>query len=289
MDMMEFDRVLRDYGLVWSDAQIGVIFDRFDKSHTGSISFDEFLNEARGPMSSRRYNVVLTAFEVLDSTRSGEVAVSQLRSRYSPQQHPDVITGKRTATAMRLEFLATIETALGAEKSKVTPTEFVEYYRSVSASIDNDDYFEFLLLSAWRVPGIDSWSTAECSSTWRRVIAVHLDGRQTVETIKDEALTGTDDKAYLLSKLGTQGILDLVDVETPPPPPQTPGLRIRSWSETGSMDSPSGSPFRSLALSPSDPPFSPDSGGSCFSPDKCQTPPSPLLRKPSTRLSSTPL
>jgi len=36
---------------------------------------------------------------------------------------------------------------------KVTPDEFVEYYRDVSASIDDDDYFELMIRNAWHIEG----------------------------------------------------------------------------------------------------------------------------------------
>jgi len=52
------------------------------------------------------------------------------------------------------EFLATFEMALsGVADGIVTEEEFIEYYTSVSASIDNDDYFEQMINSSWNISG----------------------------------------------------------------------------------------------------------------------------------------
>lgn len=40
---------------------------------------------------------------------------------------------------------------------KVTPDEFVAYYNNVSASIDNDDYFELMIRNAWHISGGEGW------------------------------------------------------------------------------------------------------------------------------------
>ena len=36
---------------------------------------------------------------------------------------------------------------------KVTFDEFLDYYRDVSASIDEDDYFELMIRNAWHLAG----------------------------------------------------------------------------------------------------------------------------------------
>ena len=35
----------------------------------------------------------------------------------------------------------------------VTMEEFVEYYTNISASIDNDEYFELMMNQAWNLDG----------------------------------------------------------------------------------------------------------------------------------------
>lgn len=70
-----------------------------------------------------------------------------------------------------MEFLETFETqhALrnnGAPDHIVTKEEFEEYYNNVSASIDNDQYFELMMNNAWKInegdrPQKAAWSNKD--------------------------------------------------------------------------------------------------------------------------------
>lgn len=55
-----------------------------------------------------------------------------------------------------MEFLETFETHHslrnnGAPDHVVTKEEFEEYYNNISASIDNDQYFELMMNNAWKI------------------------------------------------------------------------------------------------------------------------------------------
>jgi hypothetical protein len=57
-----------------------------------------------------------------------------------------------------VEFLETFETHHNilngsASDGSVTLDEFVEYYRSISVSIDNDDYFGLVMNNSWNLKG----------------------------------------------------------------------------------------------------------------------------------------
>lgn len=59
--------------------------------------------------------------------------------------------------------------------------EFCSYYSNISASIDDDDYFELMMRNAWHISGGEGW----CANTSnRRVLVTHAGGKQTVEEIK---------------------------------------------------------------------------------------------------------
>lgn len=66
-------------------------------------------------------------------------------------------SGKKTEDEVLGEFLETFEVHHslngGTKDRRVTFEEFIEYYNNVSASIDNDQYFELMMITAWKLHG----------------------------------------------------------------------------------------------------------------------------------------
>lgn len=69
-------------------------------------------------------------------------------------------SGKKTEEQILLEFLETFE-AHHAQRNNdapdhiVTRDEFEEYYNNISASIDDDRYFETMMNNAWKINEAD--------------------------------------------------------------------------------------------------------------------------------------
>lgn len=83
------------------------------------------------------------AFRVLDKTGDGVVTLKDLLMTYDVSQHPDFINGSRTEKQIMEEFMQIWETH--KKDGIVTIEEFEDYYRDISCSIDNDDYFELMI------------------------------------------------------------------------------------------------------------------------------------------------
>lgn len=65
-----------------------------------------------------------------------------------------MLEGRKTERQVLEEFLSTFEMALsGVSDGIVTEEEFLEYYTSISASIDNEDYFEQMINGSWNISG----------------------------------------------------------------------------------------------------------------------------------------
>ena len=106
------------------------------------------------------------------------------------------------------EFLHTFDVG-GEVDGKVTKQEFENYYSNISASIDNDDYFELMIRNVWHISGGQGQAA---NSANRRVLVTHTDGRQTVEEIQNDLGLRPDDKQHMLSQLKKQGV-DATKVE----------------------------------------------------------------------------
>jgi hypothetical protein len=105
------------------------------------------------------------------------------------------------------------------------------YYSNLSASVDNDDYWELMMRNAWHISGGEGWCA---NSSCRRVLVTHTDGRQTVEEIKNDLGMKPNDKEAMKANLVSQGITDIKSVDT-----------------TGSTDGPSEEANGSAAPKPS--------------------------------------
>jgi len=65
----------------------------------------------------------------------------------------------------------------------ITNEEFEDYYKDISSSIDNDDYFELMIWNAWHILGGEGWS-ANTTNQW--YLSTNSDGWQEVLAMEDD-------------------------------------------------------------------------------------------------------
>ena len=154
----EFEKAMKSYRISSDPMELEAIFDRFDPDNNGEINYDEFLREIMGPMNKRREALVRKAFTKIDADGSGVLDIHDIRKRYNAKKHPDVMSGKVSEDEVLFEFLDTFEAAYsikhGDSKSRdrsVNMDEWIEYYQNISASMDNDDYFELMMTNTWNL------------------------------------------------------------------------------------------------------------------------------------------
>jgi hypothetical protein len=108
-------------------------------------------------MNNFRKKIVMGAFKKIDRDGNGVLELNDIKGTYNAAKHPDVLAGKKTEDEVLGEFLETFEAhhALqgGSKDQMVTPEEFIEYYNNVSCNIDRDDYFELMMINAWKLMG----------------------------------------------------------------------------------------------------------------------------------------
>eukprot|EP00605_Chrysophyceae_sp_TOSAG23-4_P000792 GSChrysophyteH1.ASY1.ANO1.881.1 assembled CDS len=193
----EFRKVLLETEMHLSEEEIIALFNFFDKTGDGKIDFEEFIRGLRGPLSDRRIHLIDLAYQALDTNGDGIVTAEEVAKLYDASKHPDVITGKRTVDEILTEFLSTFDVG-GVVDGKVTRQEFVNYYNNISASIDNDDYFELMIRNAWHISGGEGQAA---NSANRRVLVTRADGSQSVQEIKNDLGLKADKEEVEKSKL----------------------------------------------------------------------------------------
>jgi Ca2+-binding EF-hand superfamily protein len=154
LDFYEFSKAMKDYRIDMPEADLQLVFNSVDRNRSGTIDYDEFLRAVRGPMNNFRKALVAQAFNKLDIDGNGHIDYNDVKQIYNAKGHPDVRSGKKTEEEILGEFLETFEmhhNILGGNDRVVTKEEFEEYYNNVSASVDNDQYFELMMNNAWKL------------------------------------------------------------------------------------------------------------------------------------------
>jgi calcyphosin len=81
--------------------------------------------------------------------------------------------------------------------------EFEDYYKGVSSSIDDDDYFELMMRNAWRIPGGIGMAANTAN---KRVLVTNKDGSQRVVTVHNELGMKPGDRDAVRARLAQQGV-----------------------------------------------------------------------------------
>lgn len=152
----EFWKGICDFRIQISGEEARELFDIFDINGDGKISYDELMRSVVGEMNNYRKALVKRAFEKLDRNGNGVVELDDIKGFYNAKMHPDVRSGKKTEDDVLTEFLDTFQLHHALKNpnerdSQITYKEFIEYYNNVSASIDNDQYFELMMTNAWNL------------------------------------------------------------------------------------------------------------------------------------------
>ena len=158
----EFEKMFKRYRFNLTQNGINNLFNYFDKDKSGFIDYSEFLNGIVGELSDFRKNVLKQVFQKLDKEEKGYITVKQLRETYDPRGNPLVRQGKRSAEEILGDFIDIVEYhfSLLNEKNeeneevndiKIDFDEFCEFYKTISISVEEDKYFEIMVMSEWGI------------------------------------------------------------------------------------------------------------------------------------------
>ncbi|CAF3046054.1 unnamed protein product [Rotaria sp. Silwood2] len=146
----EFKKGVEEYGLNFSKAEIEELFRIMDIDQSGHIDYEEFLRRLRPPMNNFRLDLIAKAFAKLDKNHDGQITVDDLRGLYIVKNHPKYMNGEWSEDQVLRHFLDCFD--YGNHKDGVvTRDEFIDYYSGVSASIDNDMYFDLMMRNSWKL------------------------------------------------------------------------------------------------------------------------------------------
>ena len=158
----EFEKMFKRYRFNLSQTEINNLFNYFDTDKSGYIDYSEFLKGISGEMNQFRKDILKQVFQKLDKNEEGFITVKTLRDSYDPKGHPLVRQGKRSEDEILGEFIDILEYHFNLlnEKNeenedindiKIDFDEFCEFYKTISISVEEDKYFEIMVLSEWGI------------------------------------------------------------------------------------------------------------------------------------------
>jgi len=209
ISLEELSTGLQDYGLRMGSKDLQLLLAAIDRDNTGSLNFDEFLVCLRGFVNPRRQALINMAFDVLDATGDGRIQVDDLAARFDVQGHPDVASGRLPSDQALGHFLSQFD---GPDRDgTVTREEFLEYYKNISASVDDDDYFELMIRNAWHIAGGQGQYQNTANT---RILVTLVDGTQKIVGLEHDLGLDLKNAAAVKAQLKAQGITNVVGYST---------------------------------------------------------------------------
>ncbi|OTF80872.1 calcyphosin-like protein [Euroglyphus maynei] len=150
LSYQEFRNGLEQLGYQASEEEYKNVFQLFDQDGSGNIKYDEFLNAIRPSMNKMRISLVEKAFAKMDKTGDGVITIKDLQGVYNIKSHPEYLNGNKTEQELFGDFIKKFEKN-GSIDGQLTKEEFMDYYSGVSASIDDDMYFDLMMRQAWKL------------------------------------------------------------------------------------------------------------------------------------------
>lgn len=191
----------------FTTSEKNALFKFFDRDNQGKINYDEYVRAVRGDMNDYRLSLVQQAFSILDTSGNGIISLEEIQQHYDVSQVPGVKTGKVTPEDAFRTFMSHYDTN---HDGSISLEEFVEQYNWVSASIDDDNYFEFMIRNAWHMSG----GEGVCENTSnRRVLVTYMDGNCEVVEIKNDLGLDAYDQRAVIKRLSQQGVRNVKKVE----------------------------------------------------------------------------
>ena len=159
ISLPEFVKFCHNYRIPIVGKDINLLFEEFDKDKSGEINYEEFVYSFVGEMNERRKRLIKILFDSFDKNKTGFVDLDEIRNSYSPVNHPDVLSGKKTEDEALAEFLDNLQYHFSLLKSqkeegdgnKIGFDEFLEFFNNISVGIEDDDYFENMIKSGFNL------------------------------------------------------------------------------------------------------------------------------------------
>ena len=150
----EFFKICSEYPFNINKNEAKIFFNCFDPDREGHINYDDVLAIIHGQLNMKRTKLIENAFSYLDINNQGSVDLMYLLDQFSTNNHPDVLGGKKTEEEVKDEFINCFKKHhqyFNEDNNSVSFDEFIDFYENISLGIDDDAYFENLIVNVWNL------------------------------------------------------------------------------------------------------------------------------------------
>ena len=109
-------------------------------------------------MPLKRQKLVRKVFDSFNKDNNGNIMTSDIKTKFNYKNHPDVLNGKNTANEIYSDFLDFLETfreyndnLKGGYSFTMNFEEFSDFYSEISMSIEDDNFFENMIINCWDI------------------------------------------------------------------------------------------------------------------------------------------
>ena len=145
--------VLRNLGIPFKFYDLIQIFKSIGELNSDKINTNELLKLIRGEINLKRKTSLENVFKMNDKNKMGKISIEEMKSLYNSSMHPDVYLGYKKQEEVYTEFCFTFDVFCDFYdiKDYINCDQFIDYYKGISASICDDNYFDDIINGVWDI------------------------------------------------------------------------------------------------------------------------------------------
>lgn len=151
MDREDVKEALLTWGCPFEGRYLDSILDLKDHKKLGLIDYSELIALLKGSFPLERRDICEKVYAKLDRYQENAIPIEELKAAFVGSTHPLVsLGGFSEADAFEhLKRAMTKKTSRGRTMTAVPLDSFVQYYSDLSATIEDDAYFEDIVRGNW--------------------------------------------------------------------------------------------------------------------------------------------
>lgn len=218
LDLYELHVGLKHIGIDLNKQGCQLLLTALDTNGSGDVCLGEFLHALKGKMPQRRKDITLEAWKVLagryvieseknKTFTNRSVLVRDMANAMDFSFDPDVKAGTKSIQQAKETF----QSIFDIDKNGVVVfSEFLDYYSNVSATIEDDNYYELMMRNAWHISGGEG---AAANTSCKRVLVEFKDRDPEVIEIKNDFGLNCNDPRAVKAHLYKQGVHGIAKVK----------------------------------------------------------------------------